>query len=430
MMSSRLTLNLTIGFTALHAALAIAIASQPWAYGTVGARNVFDDVQIYESFATRILDGQVPYRDFPVEYPVLSLPFFVLPKLIAADSARYRVAFAFEMLAADALTIALLIRWLAACQVGFLTTLKRLGWYTLAFATLCPLVIARFDLLVMTWTFLTAATLARRKGAWGGMLAASGTLLKIVPGLAIVPAVAGTRADRPRRRAVLSFVASITVGALLWYAIGGPDVAASFRYHAERGIEIGSFPAGYVMIVARLTNTPVSWVFEHKSIEILTPWSTRAGNLCLPMQALALFAVARQSRTLWAADPARATAAALLAFIAFGKVLSPQYMIWSLPLVACIHGRHGDWSRNLTLLACVLTTLMYPLGFHWMLQFRGVMVGLLNARNLLLIGIWGWLTFGPAPPRTMRRHAFQPHFNRRSVSKSRAARVRVSGRAS
>ena len=42
------------------------------------------DVPLYQSFGDRIADGEVPYRDFRVEYPPGSLPAFLLPSLVAA----------------------------------------------------------------------------------------------------------------------------------------------------------------------------------------------------------------------------------------------------------------------------------------------------------------------------------------------------------
>src|SRR5262245_15676174 len=45
------------------------------------------DVPLYQSFGDRMTDGQVPYRDFRVEYPPGSLPAFLLPSLVASDGA-------------------------------------------------------------------------------------------------------------------------------------------------------------------------------------------------------------------------------------------------------------------------------------------------------------------------------------------------------
>ena len=41
------------------------------------------DVPLYQSFGDRMADGEVPYRDFRVEYPPGALPAFLLPSLVA-----------------------------------------------------------------------------------------------------------------------------------------------------------------------------------------------------------------------------------------------------------------------------------------------------------------------------------------------------------
>ena len=41
------------------------------------------DVPLYQSFGDRMADGEVPYRDFRVEYPPASLPAFLIPSLVA-----------------------------------------------------------------------------------------------------------------------------------------------------------------------------------------------------------------------------------------------------------------------------------------------------------------------------------------------------------
>jgi hypothetical protein len=44
------------------------------------------DLPIYEEDATTLLDGEMPYRDFPIEYPPGALPMFVLPAVMFGDA--------------------------------------------------------------------------------------------------------------------------------------------------------------------------------------------------------------------------------------------------------------------------------------------------------------------------------------------------------
>ena len=81
-----------------------------------------------------------------------------------------------------------------------------------------------------------------------------------------------------------------------------------------------------------------------------------------------------------------ASAAALAAYVAFGRVLSPQYLIWLIPLVPLARGRRGLAAALLLLLACATTQI-------WSQGRYGDLVGLepvswaLLARNLILVGV-------------------------------------------
>ncbi len=66
----------------------------------------------------------------------------------------------------------------------------------------------------------------------------------------------------------------------------------------------------------------------------------------------------------------RESAAAILAFILFSKVLSPQFLIWLVPFVSVLEGLTGKLARWLFLLCCLLTTLIFPWNFLGLLQLR------------------------------------------------------------
>ena len=78
----RSALRLAFGFTLLHGLAALIVTSIPFFYGTVGRHNVLDDVDIYYNYASRTIQGQIPYRDFPVEYPIFALPIFLIPRVL------------------------------------------------------------------------------------------------------------------------------------------------------------------------------------------------------------------------------------------------------------------------------------------------------------------------------------------------------------
>jgi hypothetical protein len=82
------------------------------------------------------------------------------------------------------------------------------------------------------------------------------------------------------------------------------------------------------------------------------------------------------------------------------KVLSPQFMIWLLPLVPLgAGGALGTIICALFLAACFTTTLVFPTHYGDLLSFRYPGPELLIARNLLLVIIWAALLALPAVTR-------------------------------
>jgi hypothetical protein len=389
-------LAVTTGVAALHALIAGAIASRKFFYGTVGPVFVWDDVHIYYEYASRAMAGSLPYRDFHVEYPLFSILVFVPPLLFTTSFPGYKVAFAAEMILADAVAV-YLVSWWVERHEGKDRVAGRLAWYTLAFACLCPLLLCRFDLAAAALTFGAAAAWFSGRPALGGALTGFGTLFKIVPGVIAAPGLVHELREfkSGRGRGAFWFVASLTLGIAVWLLLGGQGVLNSVGYHVRRGVEFGSLSGGALMLAAKEIGAPVEVHYRNKAIEVDTPWSSGAAAIGFPAQVLALLIVMECYRRSRGGDPMRYAAAAVLAFVAFNKVLSPQYVIWLLPLMAALPGRLGFRARGLWLASCALTTMVYPFGLHWVLELRGWALGLLNYRNALLLATWLLLLLAP-----------------------------------
>jgi hypothetical protein len=83
-----------------------------------------------------------------------------------------------------------------------------------------------------------------------------------------------------------------------------------------------------------------------------------------------------------------ASAAAVCAFVAFGKVLSPQFLIWLIPLVPLVRGRRGLEASALLGVALVLTQLWFPFRYWELaLDFDTAASWLVLARDLVLVGL-------------------------------------------
>jgi hypothetical protein len=100
----------------------------------------------------------------------------------------------------------------------------------------------------------------------------------------------------------------------------------------------------------------------------------------------------------------RYSAAAVCAFVAFGKVLSPQFLLWLIPLVPLVRGRRGLGATGLLTAALVLTQVWFPRRYwDYVYAFRGADAVL--ARNLALVALLAVLVW----PDRVAPQAGMPH---------------------
>jgi hypothetical protein len=404
MASYRKPLLYAIVVTIIHAAiflvawkLTFRAMLPPKHFSMIGEYGlVFCDVAIYHDYATRIVwISEIPYRDFVVEYPILSLPFLILPLVVSSLYSVYQNVFIVEMLLFDLVTAFLIARWVGR-EGGGATIIRRLAWYSAFFAAMCPMILGRFDLVPMTIAFAATYWWATGREALGGAAAGVGAFVKIYPGLVACPALVRDLfgGGRPRTRGAIALAATVATSTALWFAVGGAGVAKSLGYHAERGLEVGSIYSSVIMVIARIMKVGISTAHDHSSINLLSPWSASIASLAMPIQAaMLLFVLWRFWRT-GMRDLVRYSAAALLAFLATGKVGSPQYVILLFPFIAVLEGRTGTRARWTFLACCLLTTAICPWAWKALLWFRWWAVSILLLKNLLLLALLGLLLFG------------------------------------
>jgi hypothetical protein len=92
----------------------------------------------------------------------------------------------------------------------------------------------------------------------------------------------------------------------------------------------------------------------------------------------------------------------VVAFVTFGKVFSPQYMVWIATAVPLALGRVRTFALLATLAAILLTHYVYVDHYQGLLQ-AGQVSWLLLARNLLLVALFCALVLELATRRGRRR---------------------------
>jgi hypothetical protein len=95
----------------------------------------------------------------------------------------------------------------------------------------------------------------------------------------------------------------------------------------------------------------------------------------------------------------RYTAACVCAFVALGKVLSPQFLIWLIPLVPLVRGRRGLLATAILTTALLLTQVWFPGKYFDYVDFFHD-AGVVLARNLTLVALLVVLAW---PDRLARR---------------------------
>src|SRR5215510_6823209 len=95
--SSSRPADTSFAFAATLVALVVFLVGWAILHRGFFTHDTISDVPVYESYGAAIDSGQVPYRDFALEYPPGALPVFVLPALGGARGDAFRRRFELQM---------------------------------------------------------------------------------------------------------------------------------------------------------------------------------------------------------------------------------------------------------------------------------------------------------------------------------------------
>jgi len=387
---------------AAFVALALFIGS--WALLHVGfyTHKELLDTPVYQNYGNAIARGEVPYRDFAVEYPPGALPMFALPGL-AEPGHGQDVTIGFRHVFET-------LMWLcgAAALLAMAATLRALGaaqprlWTALAFAALAPLAIgsmllSRFDL----WpAALIAAALAAFVAGWmrtGSVLLGVAISAKLYPAV-LVPLVVTYIWRREGRREALACL-GLLVGVVMavfapFLALSPHGVWHSLTVQLSRPLQIESLGAALLVAAHHLWGYTVTMESSHGSQNLSGHTAHVFSVVSSVLQILALLTV----WTLFARGAASRerlvvfSAAALAAFVALGKVLSPQFLIWLVPIVPLVRGRRGLSASLLLGTALVLTQVWFPFRYwDYANHFEPAASWLVLARDMTLVCLFAVL---------------------------------------
>jgi hypothetical protein len=357
------------------------------------------DTPVYQRYGNAIVhDGKVPYRDFPVEYPPGALPVFIIPGFAKAGQDQnvtptFRRIFETLMWvcgAAALLAMAVILRLLRRSSLNV--------WAALCFAALAPLllgsvIISRFDLWPTAISIGAIAALVAQRLRWGHALLGLGIAAKLYPAIFLPLGLlfAWKRGGRREALRCLAVTAAVVAAFFLPFLVLAPGgVWHSIDVQLARPLQIESLGSALLLVGHNVFGYGLAGATSHGSQNLAGGAADATAVIASLVQVAVLlwiwtsFARGRGERETLVLS----AVAALCAFVAFGKVLSPQFMIWLIPFVPLVRGRRGLVAGALLAVALVLTQVWFPFRyFRLALHFEEGLSWVLLARDLILVTI-------------------------------------------
>jgi hypothetical protein len=370
------------------AGVAILLVISLWPSSRLLSQPDNGDITHYFSYAQRTFEGQVPYRDFRLEYP----PGF-LPVVLAAGPADHGYYNRFRVLvlalSGAAVVLLVVLLFLAGASTAELAA-GALVFATLPRTLTLDLVFQRFD--IWPAVLLLLALVASLRGRRALSLAALGVgaAAKVYP-LALVPIVVLARRGRAHVFRDLALGALPALALVLPFAILAPRGVGHVGWLlVRRPLHVESLGGSILLAAHRLgVYEPTIYLSFAGSWDLAGPAAKAVAVVGSLAEAAAVVAV----WVLFARGPRGprelllAAAATVVGFVAFGKVFSPQYLVWVAAAAPLALGRVRLVALLATVAAALLTRHVYLYGYDDLLR-AGPESWVMLARNLVLVALF------------------------------------------
>ncbi|HSB37580.1 MAG TPA: glycosyltransferase 87 family protein [Gaiellaceae bacterium] len=365
---------------------------------------ILDTVE-YHRYGDAMVNGHVPYRDFAVEYPPGALPAFGLPALGNPSFSLYNREFQILMALCGVGALAAMALALRALGASLQRTAAALGFFALSPLVLGSVILYRYDLWPAALTVAGLAAVLLRRERLGLAAIGLGVAAKAFPAAVVPPAVAYVWRTRGRREALLCLGVALAVALAVtvpFLALAPHGVWESVVRQSTRPLQIESLGSALLLAAHHTWGLALTMESSHGSQNLVGSLPHAVGSVSSALLAAVLAAI-------WVAAaraPAtperlvRYAAASLTAFMVFDKVLSPQFLIWLLPVVPLVRGRRGLAASALLGLALLLTQVWFPIRYFDLVAFEAFPSWVLLARDLVLLALLAVLT---APAREPAR---------------------------
>lgn len=353
-----------------------------------------DVVLVYEPWASSALGGGpiVGITETWV-YPQVALVPMLIAAALAAPlvpvlgvSSAYLVGWAALVIILDAIAFGVL--------VGRSPSHARrvAAWFwCAALLLLGPIALYRIDAITVPLAVIGGLWLVSRP-ALGAAILTIGAWIKIWPGALVLAAVVAVRA---RVRVVLA-AAVVTAGVVAALFLLGADteILGFLTEQTGRGLQIEAVAATPFLWLAVAGAARIEYSFEILTFQITAPGVDAVAAALTPLMVIAVLAVtalgafkdARGASFPRLFPPLALTLVTLL--IVTNKVGSPQFQTWLIAPVILwmvLDRVRARVPAVVVLALCLLTCMVYPLGYDALLRADALAVAVLTVRNILLV---------------------------------------------
>lgn len=341
----------------------------------------FDDLDVYARWLPALGNGTLPIDDM-WQYPPFSGLFFLLGTIGPDPATSLMVA----ILGVDLILTVILARHRLTA-----------GWWWILFGLVIgPVLVSRFD--VVPTLFAVLAVLAAAHPVRTGIWAAVGAGLKVWPVLVL--------AVVPRRRALSAaggFLVA-TVALLAVTAVVFDGLSGFLGGQGSRGLQVESV-AALPFLIANAVAGGVDLEYRYGSMEVAQAGAGTAAALVTVVAVVGflIIAVSWWRGRLARSVPADVAFTVVLFSVVVSRVFSPQYSIWLLGLgVLCLTDPMSRLRVPVVLVAfaALITQILYPSGYGWLLAGDPGMVALQSLRigSVVLACCWSLWRVIAAPP--------------------------------
>ena len=337
--------------------IVLASASMRFALvdGNIHPAIGYSDIRIFY-----ITDGQVPYIDYELEYPVITGMLIYSASIFGGSQAGYFILSSIVLFGMSIAAAYLLLKIAKKRKIAG----KRLVMYFALTFSLLFFSVYNWDILAVGFTVFALYFFENEKPVHSGVALALGASSKFFPVIFLIPLLVKSKSEK-RPAIFAAFVVTFIIINGFFIAANPSGWMSAYTFHSGRGPNIDSF-----------------WGIIDQSL----PGNTSIINL-------ASFAIMGISYLLVNFKLRKRSfielcAASVLIFLLTSKVFSPQFSIWMLPFFALLptFKKRHFYSFEITNIMAFLTIMFWYHQFHpdVPLVFAASM-GFILARHIVMV---------------------------------------------